>query len=406
MRRFRKIALWVLAAAAGVAVVGWFGLRAYLNSSGARDVAAARLSETLGLPVEVEELSVGMTTTTAALRVPDAGAGEPADLLRIGSVSTDVSLGDLITGRVRPTRLSATGVDVLLRLNADGKVVSPLPKPKGSVGAGPTALPVIALAAARVRIRQTGKPEFTLTGVSGELKPDGDGHIITGRVDDPDWGGWAIAGRLAADPADGHVELSTERGRLSGPLLRTIPYVPPELWDHLTATGETPAKVTFTFKPAADLGYAVELRPDAAAALTVPDAEVTVTQVRGRIRIADGKVTVDDGRVTLAGGTVGVTGVYDFGGPTGVLTTRLAADGVDVRQLPASWGLPKEFEGKLRGTADLRVAVAPDGKVTPAGSGAGEIVGARIAGLDAEVTLKLTSQGGRYRFESPQQPGG
>lgn len=397
MRRVRVIALWVLGVAATLIVVGWVGLKWYLSSSSARGLAAAKIGETIGLPVEVESLDVGVSSTTAKVRIPDA-ADTPGDLIRIGSVTTDITLQDLLTGRVNPTKVTAKDVEMLLRIDADGNILSPLPKRDKPGGAtGP--LPTVEVTSARVRIRQTGKPEFDLTGVSGELKADGDGSAITGAVDDPKWGKWKVGGKLAANPADGKIELSTDQGILSDPLLRSIPYVPPEVWEHLSASGTSAAVVTFSFRPDDDLRFNVDLRPNKAS-LTVPDADVTATEVEGRIRIDGEKVTVDGGALTLADGRMTVDGTYRFDQPTAVIALKLTAKGVDVRRLPAEWGLPKEIAGKLKGAAALELRIPKGGKLETHGSGSGELEDATFAGLPAEIKLNLRGGGGRYRFDT------
>lgn len=401
MKRFRVIALWAVGIVVGLLVVGWIGLKVYLSSSGARNMVATQLSDTLGLPVQVSSLDVGLGSTSVALSIPDAAAGPDADLLKIGSLNTDVSLGGLASGHTTPSRIDARNVEILLRIDEKGQLLSPLPNPKStnsSKNTGP--LPAVSLSATTVRIRQTGRPEFVLTGVNGELKRDGDGYAISGNVDDPKWGKWTIQGHLANDPADGKVALSTDHGKLDMALIRTIPYVPEEVWDHLQASGETPAAVRFTFKPGTDLGYAVELNPNAAASVTVPDADVTATQVKGKILIADGKVTVTDGSLSVADGTLGLNGVYTFDQPTAVVDVKVAASKLDIRKLPAKWGLPKEMEGKLKGNADLQLHIPPDGQLDTRGSGTGVVEGAKLAGFDAEITLKLVAENGRYRFDS------
>lgn len=397
MRRAPKILMWTVGIIAALIVVAWFGLKIYLNSSSVRQMASTQLSEAIGLPVQVEELSVGAGSTTAALRIPDTEAGE--DLLRIGSLNTDISLSGLLTGRVAPTTVTLGNVDFLFRIDAENNILSPLPKLKEAGSASGKTVPAVQITSGRVRIRQTGKPEFTLTGVSGQLRREGDGYALTGDVNDPAWGKWRINGRLAADPADGQIELSTEQTEYKDSLLHTIPYVPPMVWEHLSASGPTAAKVTFTFRPGADLGYAVELKPQRAT-LTVPDAGVKVTQVDGLIRVADGKVTVSDGSVSLADGTVSVGGVYTFDQSTAVIAMKLAASGVNVRRLPETWGLPKEIEGKLKGDANLELHINPEGKLDTRGSGQGVVEGAKFAGLDAEIKLKLSAQNGRYKFDN------
>lgn len=401
MKRFRVIALWVLGVVAVLLLAGWFGLKAYLSGSGGRDAVAAQLTESLGLPVEVQSLDVGVGSTTAALRIPDQGAEPPGDLLRVGSLNTDLSLGGMLGGKTAPTRVTAQDVELLLRIDENGKLLSPLPTPKPSSGGG--TLPAVNLSAVTVRIRQTGRPEFVLTGLSGELKREGDGYVMSGNVDDPNWGKWTLSGKLANDPADGRVELTTARGRLDMALIRTIPYVPPEVWDHLQASGETPAAVRFTFKPGADLGYAVELNPTGAASVTVPDVDATATNVKGNILIADGKVAVSGGSLAVADGTIGLNGAYTFDKPTAEIDVKVTADKLDIRKLPAKWQLPREVEGKLKTLGDpahLIVLIPPEGKLETRGSGKGVVEGAKWNGFNAEVTLRLTAKDGGYKFDS------
>jgi uncharacterized protein YhdP len=397
VKRFRVIALWVLGVLAVLLVVGWVGLKVYVSGP-AREAVSAQLSESLGLPVEVESLDVGVGSSSAAIRILDPGADPPDNLVRIGSIDTDLSLGGLAAGQTTPTRLAAKDVDILLRIDDKGQILSPLPTPADGGGKAFT-LPTVTLSQTRIRIRQTGHPEFVLGGVSGELKRDGDGYTISGQVDDPQWGKWTIRGRLADDPADGSIELSTDKGVLKDSQLRTIPYVPQAVWDHLQASGETPASVSFTWKPGTPFGYAVVLKPEAAASVTFPDADVTLDKVKGDIRIADGKVTVKGGRVAVADGTADVGVAYTFDQPTAVIEVKVAAEGMDLRKLPAAWGLPKEIEGRLHGNADLQMRLPPGGKLETSGSGSGVVKGAKLAGLDAEITLRLVAKDGRYQFD-------
>lgn len=399
MKRSRVIALWTVGVLAVLLLVGWFGMKMYMGGPG-RAAVSAQLSESLGLPVEIETLDVGVGSSSAALRIPDRSADPPDDLIRVKSLTTDLSLAGFLSGKSAPTTVTLKDVDVLLRLDEKGKLISPLPAGKPT-SPGPTTLPAVQLSGGRVRIRQTGRPEFVVAGVSAELKRDGDGYAISGTIDDPGWGKWDISGRLTGDPADGHVELTTPRGQLNMSLVRTIPYVPQAVWDNLQASGETPAAVRFTFKPGQDLGYAVEVNPAAAANLTVPTADVTLTKVEGKILIADGKVVVTNGKVAVADGSVGVSGEYVFDKPTAVITMKLAADKLNLRKLPASWGLPKEIEGKLKGNADLEIHIPPGGPADPRGSGSGVVEGAKWKGLDAEMTLRLVAQEGGYRFQTP-----
>lgn len=398
MRRIRKISLWVIGVLLGLAAVGWIGLQWYLSTAGARRMVSEEVSKILGMPVEVTSVNVGFGSTSVALVIPDPGSdpANPADLLRAGRIDTDITLGGLLTGSASPTKLTLRDADITLRMDADRKLISPLPKFEGEGGGK---LPAVTLDNVRVRIRRPGQPEFDVGGVSGKLHADGEGYSITGNISDKNWGEWRLDGKLGADPADGQVTLTCDATDINDGMLRSIPFVKPKVWKHLSATGTTAAKVSLAFKPDGDFKYDVTVTPKGAT-LTLPDADVTLTQVAADIRIADGKVIAGNGRLTLAGGQATVpTGVFDFDRDEYLLTLKATASGLNVRQLPASWGLPKELEGKLKGHADLEIHFG-DAKIETLGNGVAEVQNAKIAGIDAEIKFYLKGENGRYRFDS------
>lgn len=394
MKRLRKIALWVLGVTAGLLLAGWFGLKAYLNSSAVRRQAGTQLSEMIGLPVEVDSLSVGTGSTSAEFHIPDRDAS--GDLLKVGSVETDVTLMQLISGSVAPTTVTVKDLEFFLRLDAAGKILSPLPKLKPGDG-GPKTLPAVQLVNGRLRIQQDGHPEFSLGGIAAKLLRDGDKYSLTGDVYDPKWGRWKIDGHITADPADGQIVLHADKTVLEDQGLRSIPYVPAAVWNEVAPSGDTAATVTFAFRPGSGLGYSVVLQPQKAA-LSIPAIGVTLTQVEGDVTITDGKVTFKSGRGTVATGPVTLDGAYAFDQPTGVLTLKATAKGVDLQLLPPAWGLPKQITGKLRGAADLEIRVPPTGPVETRGAGRGEVEDAKLADIPAKIQLRLKSGGGRFQF--------
>lgn len=405
--KVRKVLLWTGGGLLALVLVLWLGGWGLLKSPFARTKASEELTKLLGLPVEVDELDVGGSGTTASIRIPDPGAGPNENLVRIGSLDTDITLGGLLGGNATPTFVNAKDVDFLFRIDENGTILSPLPKDKPATPPDPakTAIPEIRVNSGKVRIRQTGKEEFAVSGLTAHLRRDGDGYVLDGDIDDPQWGKWKVSGRLTADFTDGQVALTSERAELNDERLRTIPYVPREVWEHIGASGQTAAAVAFTFKPGADLGYSVDLKPQKAS-LSVPDAKVTLTDVTGTIRVADGKVTVTDGVVSLAEGKGTLSGEYRFDQPTAVITVTADASGVDVQMLPAKWGLPDKLEGKLKVTAALELRIAPDGSLDTRGGGSGEVVGAKLNGIKIdEFKLKLVGGDGGYRFEGSQAAG-
>src|SRR5436190_1845251 len=177
--KIRKVLLWAGGILLGLVLVLWLGGWGLLKSPFARTKASEELTKLLGVPVEVDSLDVGGSSTTASIRIPDPGGGPNENLVRIGALDTDITLGGL------------------------------------------------------------------LGGLTAHLRRDGDGYALDGEIDDPKWGKWKVSGRLTADFTDGQVSLSSERAELHDDLLRTVPYVPREVWDHIGASGQMGAAVAF-----------------------------------------------------------------------------------------------------------------------------------------------------------------
>lgn len=398
MRRFRKIALWVLGVAAVLLVVGWVGMRLALNSGYARDTAGSEISKLVGMNVVVDDLSVGAASTSVALTVPDPAPDTDRPFVRVGSITTDITLAGLVSGNVSPTVLNVRDAEVNLRLAEDGKILSPLPNPPEGSG-GDTPLPAVHLSNSTLNIEQKGRPRFTIAGVNADMVKDGERYALTGAADDPNWGRWELKGWVNAKFSDGEIVLTAADAPLKNELLHSIPYIPPVVWENIGASGRTAAEVKFAFNPDQDFLYGVDLRPHGGT-LTVPVADVTLHDVRGLIRVIPGSVNVTDGMLKLAGGTAALSGKYDYSTPTDTITLDITASDVNVKKLPESWGLPKEIEGKMKGNANLVLRILPGGKLDTQGSGTAEIQDAMFAGLPAEIKLRLKGENGRYRFDT------
>lgn len=415
--KLKKVLIWTGGIVVALVLVVWLGGWGLLKSPFARQKAAEELTKILGVPVEVDSLDVGGSGTSASLRIPDADAKD--NLVKIGGLETDITLGALLSGKVDPTYVTASDVDFLLRLNEKGEIVSPLPKGNGQPAeANRKPLPAVKINGGKVRIRQAGKDEFALQGLSAELKREGDGYVLTGNVDDPKWGKWSLSGNLSADFSDGKVALTTAEAQLQDPLLRTIPYVPKEVWDNLHASGPAAAAVTFTFQPGKDLSYAVDVTPKKAS-LGIPAIKATLTDVEGKILVADGRVTVTGGTVKLADGTgTIVRGEYLFyekgkvnsapGEPMGLITLEGNAAGLDITKLPKEWGVMKNpllVGGKLKGEANLEMRISADGKLQTFKGGTAEVVDPKLSLKTGTAEIKFKLQGnetGGYEFTDNQ----
>ncbi len=403
MHRLRRIALIGGLVFIGVLVVAVLGLRGFLSSSQAKNIAADRISTMIGLPVAVDELSVGGSSSSMKLRIlsPEEDPAKPqTEIAKVESATADVSLLDLITGQVSPKTIVLKGVSVTLTLDENGRILTPLPKPGG--GNLPAGLPNIRIEDAAVTINQAGRAPFTMAGIRTTATNKDDSYDFSGEVADSHWGTWVAKGTLNLKEKAGSVEFDTADGRLEPELLRTIPFVPPSTWEHVSATGRSAATVRIESRreKMESILYEVTLRPEGRADLTVSDLDATLTQIFGTIRIAGQKIEIEDGRATLADGTVRVAGTLDFASEPSNLEFKVSVQDLDVRKLPPNWSLPPQLTGKLKGHADLTLLVPAEGKVEPRGGGDGTVEGAAIAGLPADIQLHLRSDGKRYRFDT------
>ena len=259
IRSFRRTAkLAALLAATAVVLTGAarVGVGRYLTSARGKAMVADRIGSALGMPVEVSDVHVGGGDASFRFRVMDP-ADPKAEVLNVRSASADVTVADLMSGRVAPSALTLNGAALTLRVDADGQVVTPLP---GLPGAG-GAFPAVAIAGGRMAINQDGRPAFAVTGVSLTLEPSGQAIILTGSIADPAWGNWTIRGEVLRDSRSGWVEFASADASLDPELLATVPFVPPDLFDEVKAVGRAAVTVRLTVGIDRTVQPVVDIRP-------------------------------------------------------------------------------------------------------------------------------------------------
>jgi hypothetical protein len=391
-------------AACIVLVLGVVGGYVYLRSSHPRQMAAQRLSDLIGLPVEVDDLDLGSSQTSFALRVmqpTESHDANPSELIRIASMTTDVSIYQLITGQANPNELVIRGVEINLPFDHEGKLLVNLPKTTDI--SSPSQRPRIQIQGATIRLRGEGRPEFVFSKVDLTAVPNDIEYRIEGSGTDEKWGQWTIRGSIQTTDRTGWIELTTPDGPVDQELLRSIPPIPEATWKHVFTGGRAAATVRFEIDSKHEFHYSVILKPEGNANVTIHDLDVPLSRVKGTIRIADEKVTLDGCQGTLADGSIDVSGVLDFQTERSKLSFDVKAQSIDVTKLPAEWGLPSQITGRLRGRAGLELQIDENGNLVPRGGGNAVIDEAKIAGLPAEVRLRLRADGRRYRFESEPQ---
>jgi uncharacterized protein involved in outer membrane biogenesis len=404
-RRAGRWALYALGGVVAVVVLARVGLGLYLSSAAGKAMVARKIGHQIGMPVEVTQVRVGMVTSSVGLKVFDPAAPEPskAEVFAVEQTTADVSLVNLATGHIDPKKVDLRGANLTLHVSADGKVLTTLPKTPAGGGGG--ALPAITVTDGRLTIRQDGRPEFALQNLNLSVEPAGDRVKLAGTVDDPLWSKWTLTGDVAREGKTGSVELAAADAPLTMDRLGSIPFVPPSVWRHVRPDGRGAVSVRLWVDSAGEPRYAAEVKPNAAA-LTLPDADVTLQHVTGTATVSASKVTLAGARAELAGGVVTADGECDFGPEPTVAHVVVSADKLDIRKLPAEWKLPKEFEGKLKGKADLTLRVYADGRIEPDGGGEGVITEVKFADIPADdIPIHLRKAGNQYEFRQPKATG-
>jgi uncharacterized protein involved in outer membrane biogenesis len=384
----------VLASVFGAALLLIVSAKIYLSTASARDLLAARLSQTLGASVQVDRMNIGWRSSEVGIRIFESPEGSlpPAVLLSAQSVNAAISLPQMLRGET-PDRFRIKGAHLDLRLDRDGQLLSRLPKTES--GDGP--LPALEISDSSVTITQEGRPEFTLSGIAGRLEPHDRRFVLTLTARDPAWGQWNGEGDWDLERQTGSLTLRSELTPLTQRQLQSVPWVPDAVWEQVQAHGDSAAEIRVSWPTAGDLHTRVVLHPKKAT-VAISSIDLELNSVAGEIEVDDATVHLRSMTARTGNGDVQLTGKLDFESTPSLLKFQVNVRGIDLRSLPASWSLPAELEGSLRGQADLEVAIV-NGEFQTHGQGHGQVENARVAGIPAErVELRLTTDGRRFRF--------
>ena len=398
MKLFRRAALVAVLVLLLLGVGLYIAARYYLSSEAVTRQVAARLQDMFGAPVEVQAANVGLTggSTLHGLRIFEPGdESKKVPLVVIDSATADLSALDILSGK-SPTKVTLNGASVVLHFDADGNLVTRLPKPK-TTGAP---MPRLHIDGGKLTLNQDGRKPMFIQGVNGDLAPEGADLKADGNIHDPFWGAWALTGSLAGE--SGTVDLTldakdvaVDRERLTG-----LPFAAPSVWDEVMVEGKTPCNfnLRLALEDHPTIHYRVRCAPD--------DATVHVQSIEMNASQAAGVVTVDDNLVKLrgvhgkfAGGNIATDADLDFRKPEWALTfSTVTADNIVWHELPKTWVdalLPaflKDYKlnGVFHGQAtDLRVAVDGD-KVRVEGTGQGQIDDVTLDGKPQPEPIKIT----------------
>ncbi len=394
MRCVRRVLVILLAGVACLALLT-LATQHYLASQHALAVLTSRLQAAYGGPVQVARMHVGWQGSSVSqvqLYEQQAQAADPPWAI-IQDVQADVSPLSLLGGTVLPQALTLRAAAVTLRFDPKGRLVTRLPSTTTAV----QTLPAVRLEQGQLTLRQEGRPDMVITGIDATARDQGDGLVLEGTLTDPYWGHWSIQGTFYRTGSS-QLTLKTPQVHVRQEMLERLPFVAPKVWQHVQVEGDTPVEFTLRLDRAAEkVHYRVSLEPEATH-VSITSIRLQADQARGRLVIEDKSVQLREVRGQTAGGEIQTSGELNFRETPAQLQFTIDAHRLELAQLPKSWRLPSQINGRLTGQAKLQVTLV-DGKARTQGEGQGVIHDARIAGLPANsIHLALHAAGSGFRF--------
>lgn len=408
-RRHRR--LWMILGIIGVLLgAGYACARFYLTSDAVARMVEQNLQETLGVPVRIASIDVGLLGSTKARGVEVQEPAGGGTWLRIDELEADVSAADFLFGSGKPGKVTLRGADAVVRFDEAGNLLTGLPKTVQTKTA--ESKTVLQTENARLTLSQAGRPPMVVSGLNLEVTPAGDGADIEGTIDDPAWGDWTAKGTMTGNPSGGQLLLTSDRAHLVPKLLQSIPFVSPGIWTAVVLEGPTRAEVRLAFGQANNTGYCVHLQPDGIS-LRVPAIGLASTDTTGSAIIENAVVRLEDVRGKSAGGSIEASGKLDFNPAPWRFELDAAVAGVDLQKFTQGWSMSEEvrqLSGRLTGSAKLRLNVGD--RLEVRGSGQGRVEEARVFGdwkTEGPVLLRLSTDRGGPKLstdanQSPQAP--
>jgi len=398
MKRGRRLLLIVFLL--GIILVAILeGAHLYLASQHGAALVAGRLQKVYGGPVRVGGVDVhlGNLTLHDLQLFEEGGSSAGQAWLSVANVHADVSVWDLLRGRVEPRLLTLDNAEAALRFDKDGHLLTRLPEPQGEAAA----LPAIHLEHSRLTLSQEGRPDLVLHDLTADIRSEGPRLSLTGTVAEALGAEWQVNGNLDRSNGAGSLTLATRIAHVTPEVLRGLPFVPESVWQQVQAEGDTPVELTLRLDPAGDtVHYRVALHPEAAR-IQIAAIDLDTQQTRGKVVIEDDVVRLTDVRGRAAGGTIHLNGTLDFSAPTDRLQFAIDVQDLGVSQLPPTWSLPPQLQGRLSGHALLQILIDEHGRVQTSGEGEAVVNEARVAGFPAEpIRLKLAPAANGFQFTS------
>lgn len=257
----------------------------------------------------------------------------------------------------------------------------------------------VAFAQARARLHPPEGAPFEVRQVRGVVEGTEGKFDFSGSIQDPEWGLWNLSADQSPERPFVQLKLQSEEAVVDPGKLRTVPYVPGNVWNHIEAWGKTSVQVALRIaKTEPEVHYRIELSPRETR-VRLPVLDFEATSVSGQVVVEDHRVLLRGVTGQSAGGRVSANGELDFRSTPSHLRFALSVQGVQLTRLPPSWELPRQLDGKVTGSAQLHLLAHADHTETR-GTGTGRIDEATLAGFPTRepIRLSLRTEGNRFRL--------
>ena len=322
-------------------------------------------------------------------------------------VSTDLSVGGLIGGRFMPRQITLDVPRVSLRLDRNGRPLTriPIAVREQSSRPAPPSLPAVLFKEARVTVRQEGRPEMVVSGVSGHLIPDSSGNTrFSAFTNERTWGRWDARGEFSSGFKRGQVCLAGHDIEATPEKEACIPFVPVAVWKNVLARG--PLDVHLDVQLAQDTAQPVAVRTEIAlrqSALTLPVFGLDATGTTGSVVIENGIVKLNRVAGRAIGGNIETSGTLDFSRQPPQFDLSLTLDRVHVADSPRTWQLDRMglSGGLMSGKSRVRATLVPGGVDLTGTTGDAEIKGAMMQGFPVKsLHLVMRAEGTDLHYEA------
>lgn len=375
----------IIAVVLAVSLLTGFAVRRFLTSQRVVDNVVAQLQSVYKGDIKLGGVDVGLESTSLTkLELFEVDSAEKTPWLSISELHTDFSLLDFFQGNSLPGKIKASGAKLLLRFAKDGTLLTALPEPLHRTSWENAAeldkfdsVPIVEFEKSDITIRTEGSPDLVFYGITGKLDRHADQLVLSGTAENKPWGKWTILGLSQKNSAKISIQFKSQAAiHVTRGMLERLPFVPEECWDEIQVSRmNTPALVHVDY----DLRQG---ESHVRAELDPVNAHFHLASLRAQVADARAKVVFEDNQVFIReltgrafAGVIRAGADLMFGSDSVRVASRIEASGLDVSQLPSSWGLSPQLHGKMNGTASLQTVIAPGEQSAPAIAGMVALLG-------------------------------